>query len=310
VLKVEEVEKPTPTDKQVLVKVKSASINAGDWRGLENPILARAIGGGLFKPKKNRIGSDVAGEVVATGENLTRFKPGDEVFGCASGAFAEYALSREDNLTLKPSSISFEQAAAVPVAGLTALQAIRYAGGIRPGQKVLIQGASGGVGIYAVELARSHGADVTAVCSTKNLEMVRSIGADRVIDYTREDFTRNGQAYDLILAVNGYHSLPAYKRALSAQGVYVCVGGALPQIFQSILLGSWMSRNGEKKMSNMGIAKVNKEDLAHLAELLNSGMIVPIIDRIYPLSEIVDAMRYVLEKHAQGKVVISMEKSN
>jgi len=308
VLKIDEVEKPTPQDKQVLIKVHAASINAGDYRVRGgSPFLLRPMIGGLLKPKNTRLGSDVAGRVEAVGENVKQFRPGDEVFGCANGAFAEYVLAREAYLALKPANRSFEEAAAVPVAALTALQGIRYAGGIRPGQKVLIQGASGGVGTFAVQLAKSFGAEVTAVCSPRNLDMARSIGADHVIDYTQEDFTRNQQRYDLIYAVNGYHSLSAYKRALSPQGIYVCAGGTLPQIFQAMLLGSLMSRNGDKKMGSMGIAKVNQEDLVYLGELLEAGKIVPVIDRSYPLSEIVEAFRYVEEVHAQGKVVITVE---
>ena len=310
VLKIEEVEKPTPQDKQVLIKVHAASINAADWRGMRYPVLDRLIGGGLLRPKNTRVGSDVAGRVEAIGENVERFRPGDEVFGCAKGAFAEYVLAREDYLTLKPANRSFEEAAAVPLAALTALQGLRHAGGIRPGKKVLIQGASGGVGIFAVQLAKSFGAEVTAVCSTRNLDMARSIGADHVIDYTQVDFTRNRQCYDLIVAVNGYHPLSDYQRALCPQGIYVCAGGTLPQIFQAMLLGSLMSRNGGKKLGSMGIAKVNQEDLVYLGELLEAGKIVPVIDRSYPLSEIVEAIRYVEEIHAQGKVVILVEKNN
>ena len=308
VLKIEEVEKPTPQDKQVLVKVHAASINAADYRRMRaKPFLLRPMIGGLLKPKNTRLGSDVAGRVEAVGENVKQFRPGDEVFGCANGAFAEYVLAREAYLALKPTNRSFEEAAAVPVAALTALQGIRYAGGIRPGQKVLIQGASGGVGTFAVQLAKSFGAEVTAVCSPRNLDMARSIGADHVIDYTQEDFTRKWQRYDLIFAVNGYHSLSAYKRALCPQGIYVCAGGTLPQIFQAMLLGSLMSRNGDKKMGSMGIAKVNHEDLVTLGELLKAGKIVPVIDRSYPISEIVEAFRYVEEIHAQGKVVITVD---
>ncbi len=307
VLKIEEVEKPTSQDNQVLIKVHAASINAGDYRVMRaKPFLLRPMIGGLLRPKNPRLGSDVAGRVEAVGENVKQFRPGDEVFGCAKGSFAEYVLAREAYLALKPANRSFEEAAAVPVAALTALQGIRYAGGIRPGQKVLIQGASGGVGTFAVQLAKSFGAEVTAVCSTRNLDMARSIGADHVIDYTQEDFTRNRQCCDLIFAVNGYHSLSDYKRALSPQGIYVCAGGALPQFFQAMLLGSLMSRNGDKKMGSMGIAKVNQEDLVYLGELLEAGKIVPVIDRSYPLSEIAEAFRYVEEKHAQGKVIITV----
>jgi NADPH:quinone reductase-like Zn-dependent oxidoreductase len=307
VLQVAEVEKPTPKDKQVLVRVHAASINAGDYRTMKaDPFFIRLMGMGFLRPKDTRLGSDVAGRVEAVGENVTQFRPGDEVFGCAHGSFAEYALAREAFLALKPANRSFEEAAAVPVAGLTALQGIRHAGGIKPGQKVLIQGASGGVGTFAVQLAKSFGGEVTAVCSTRNLDMARSIGADHVIDYTREDFTRNPQCYDLILAVNGYHSIAAYKRALCPQGTYVCAGGTMLQFFQAMLLGSLMSRNGDKKLGTMGIAKVNPEDLATLGELLEAGKIVPVIDGSYPLTETAEAMRNVVDKHAQGKVVITV----
>lgn len=308
VLKLEELEKPSPQDKQVLVKVHAASINAGDYRMMRaKPFLLRPMIGGLLRPKNTRLGSDVAGQVEAVGESVTQFRPGDRVFGCARGAFSEYVLARESYLALKPANISFEIAAAVPVAALTALQGLRDAGGIRPGQKVLIQGASGGVGTFAVQFARSSGAEVTAVCSTRNLDMARSIGADHVIDYTREDFTRNRRRYDLIFAVNGYHSLFAYRRSLSPEGTYVCAGGTMPQFFQAMLLGPLMSREGGKKMGSMGIAKVNQDDLVYLGELLEDGKFVPVIDGFYPLSEVPDAIRYVEEKHAQGKVVITVE---
>ena len=307
VLQIVELEKPVPQESQVLIKVHSASINALDYRKMRaSPFFLRFMGGGLLKPKDPRLGRDVAGRVEAVGENVEKFQPGDEVFGCATGAFAEYALAREADLAIKPANRTFEEAAAVPVAALTALQGIRHAGGIRPWQKVLIQGASGGVGTYAVQLTKSSGAEVTAVCSTRNLDMVRSIGADHVIDYARQDFTRSRQLYDLIFAVNGYHSLAAYKRALSPQGVYVCAGGSMPQIFQAMLLGSLMSRGGDKKLGSMGVAKVNQEDLVYLGELLSAGKIAPIIDRCYPLSEITEAFRYVEEEHAQGKVVITL----
>jgi NADPH:quinone reductase-like Zn-dependent oxidoreductase len=230
----------------------------------------------------------------------------DEVFGCANGTFAEYVLAQEDHLALKPANKSFEEAAALPVAALTALQGLRDAGKIRPGQKVLIHGASGGVGAYAVQLAKLFGAEVTAVCSTRNLDMARSIGADHVIDYTKENFTQNGQRYDLIFAVNGYHSLSAYKRTLSPQGIYICAGGTMPQFLQAILLGPLMSRKGGKKMGSMGIAKVNQKDLVYLGELLEAGKIAPVIDRRYPLSEIVEAFHYMEDTHAQGKVVITV----
>jgi NADPH:quinone reductase-like Zn-dependent oxidoreductase len=305
VLQIEEVEKPVPKDHQVLVKVHAASINAGDWRVMEaDPFLVRVMGEGLLRPKNPRLGSDLAGRVEAVGENVTQFQLGDEVFGCAKGAFAEYVLARESFLALKPANKSFEEAAAVPVAGLTALQGLRDAGRIRSEQKVLIQGASGGVGTFAVQLAKSFGAEVTAVCSTRNLDMVRSIGADHVIDYTREDFTRNQKRYDLIFAVNGYHSLSDYKRKLNPQGIYVCAGGSLSQMFQAMLLGSLMSEKDGRKIGSMGIAKVIQKDLVFLGELLEAGIIAPVIDRSYPLDEIAEAIRYVEEEHARGKVTI------
>jgi NADPH:quinone reductase-like Zn-dependent oxidoreductase len=308
VLQIADLPIPDPQQEQVLVKIHAASINAADYRIRKaDPFLVRLIGQGLLKPKNPRSGMDAAGIVEAVGRNVKQFKPGDEVFGCVSGAFAEYALAREANLALKPANRSFDAAAAVPTAALTALQGIRYAGGIRPGQTVLIQGASGGVGTFAVQLAKSSGAEVTAVCSTRNLELVRSLGADYVIDYTREDFTHSGQTYDLIFAVNGYHPLSAYKRALNPGGVYVHGGGTMAQLFEAMLLGPWMSRNGGKKLGSMGIAKVIQEDLVTLAELLEAGKITPVIDRRYPLKEIVQAFRYVEDQHAQGKVVITVE---
>jgi len=305
VLRLREMEKPGPKEDQVLVEVHAASINAMDYRvRTGRPLLLRPMMGGLRRPKDSRVGSDVAGRVEAVGENVKRFRPGDEVFGCARGAFAEYALARESYLALKPVNSSFEAAAAVPVAALTALQGLRGGGGIRAGQRVLIQGASGGVGTFAIQLARSFGANVTAVCSTRNLEMARSIGAAHVIDYTKEDFTRAEQRYDLIFAVNGYHSLWAYRRVLPPGGTYVCAGGTLPQILQAMLLGSLMSRKGNRRMRSMGIARVNEDDLVHLGELLEAGKIAPVIDRRYLLDDVVEAFRYVEDTHAQGKIVI------
>ena len=310
VLQIEEVEKPTPNENQVLIKVHAASVNAGDYRVMRaNPFLVRLMTGGLLKPKNTRLGSDVAGRVEAVGENVKQFRPGDEVFGCRNGAFAEYVCAREGALALKPANSSFEEAAAVPVAALTALQGIRYAGGIRPGQKVLIQGASGGVGTFAVQLAKSFGAEVTAVCSTRNLDQARSLGADHVIDYTKEDFTQSGQQYDLILAANGYHPLSAYKSALTPKGVYVMAGGSKAQIFQAMLMGSWMSETGGRKMGGVS-AKRNQKDLAFLKELVEAGKVVPVIDRRYPLSEVPEAIRYLEEGHAQGKVVITVAHNN
>lgn len=302
-----EVEKPSPKANQVLIKVYAASINAADYRVMRaDPFLVRLMGVGFLRPKDPRFGHDVAGRVEAVGENVTQFRPGDDVFGCANGTFAEYVLATDASVAFKPANRSFEEAAAVPVAALTALQGLRYAGGVQPGQKVLIQGASGGVGTFAVQLAKMVGAEVTAVCSPRNGELVRSLGADHVIDYTREDFTRTGKRYDLIFAINGYHSLFDYRRALSPQGIYVCAGGTLAQFSQAMLLGPLMSRNGGQKMGSMGISEANQEDLVFLAELLQAGKIAPVIDRSYPLSEIVEAIRYVEDKHAQGKVVITV----
>jgi NADPH:quinone reductase-like Zn-dependent oxidoreductase len=307
VLQLLEVEKPTPRENQVLVKIRAASVNAKDWRVFTMPLfVVRFFGGGWVKPKDPTTGTDVAGVVEAIGEGVTRFKPGDEVFGGAQGSFAEYALTRADNLALKPADRSFAEAAALPIAGLTALQAIRYAGGIRAGQQVLIQGASGGIGMYAVQLAKAAGAEVTAVCRARNFILARSWGADHVIDYTREDFTKNGKQYDLILGMNGYQSLWAYRRTLKPRGVYVCAGGEMSQLFQAILFGKWFSQKGGKTLGSMGMAKFNPDDLAHLGELLKDGKIAPHIDRTYPLHQTVEAIRHVIDNHAQGKVVIKI----
>lgn len=306
-LQIREIAKSAPKDNQVLVRVRAASINAMDWRRFAmSSLLSRLMTGGWLKPKNTAMGTDIAGQVEAVGENVTRFKPGDEVFGFAHGSFAEYALAREAYLALKPANRSFAEAAAVPVAALTALQAIRFAGGIRPGQSVLIQGASGGVGVYAVQLAKAFSAEVTAVCSARNQDMARSLGADHVIDYAKDDFARNGKRYDLIVAVNGYRSLSAYRQALKPQGVYVCAGGALSQFLQAMLFGKWLSQKGGRRLGSMGIAKINQEDLASLSEFFKDGKIAPVIDRTYPLDDIVDAMQYIVEQHAQGKIIIQI----
>ncbi len=305
VLQIKAVEKPTPEDDEVLLRILAASVNAYDWHFLTADIfLIRLMGGGLLKPKNTRLGADIAGRVEAVGRNVTQFQPGDEVFGMTQGGFAEYACAPENTLALKPSNLSFEEAAAIPMAAITALQGLRDTGQIQPGQKVLINGASGGVGTFAVQIAKSFGAEVTAVCSTRNLEMARSIGADHVIDYTKENFTRTGQQYDLIFAANGYHSLAAYKRALTPRGIYVMAGGTMAQIFQAMLMGSWMSETGGKKMGAV-MAKRNQKDLAFLKELVEAGKVVPVIDRRYPFSEAAEALRYLGQGHARGKVVIS-----
>jgi NADPH:quinone reductase-like Zn-dependent oxidoreductase len=310
VLELKEVEKPNPKDNEILVKVHAASANAYDWHLLTADIfLVRLMGGGLLKPKNQILGADIAGRVEAVGRNVKQFQPGDEVFGdisgSGSGGFAEYACARENALALKPASMTFEEAAAVPMAAVTALQGLRDKGQIQPGQKVLINGASGGVGTFAVQIAKSFGAEVTGVCSTKKLGMVSSIGADQVIDYTQEDFTKNEQRYDLILAANGYHSISDYKRALSPRGIYVMTGGSMAQIFQAMLLGPWMSMNRSKKIVGLS-AKPNQKDLVFLKKLLETGKVVPVIDRRYPLSEATEALRYLGEGHAKGKIVITM----
>ncbi len=314
VLKLEEVEKPVPQDDEVLVKVHATSVNAGDWHLLRaKPFLMRFMGFGLLKPKNKILGSDIAGRVDAVGRNVKQFQTGDEVFGNTAkygfGGFAEYVSVPENALVLKPTNISFEEAAAVPQAALVALQGLRDKGHIQPGQKVLIHGASGGIGTFAVQLAKSFGAEVTAVCSTRNVDIVRSMGADHVIDYTQEDFTQNGQRYDLILAVNGYHSISDYKRALNPEGVYVMTGGSNAQMFQAMLLGPLISRTGRQKMGNSA-HKPNKKDLMFMNELLEAGKVTPVIDRRYPLGGTAEAIRYLEEGHARGKVVITVEYDN
>lgn len=313
VLQFKEVEKPTPKEDEVLIKVHAASLNAADWHYMRaDPTLMR-LSSGLLKPKNSFLGADVAGRIEAVGRTVTQFKPGDEVFGdlseCGRGTFAEYVCASENALALKPTNLSFEEAAAVPLAAVTALQGLRDKGKIQPGQKVLINGASGGVGTYAVQIAKSFGAEVTAVCSTRNVDIVRSIGADHVIDYTQEDFTQNGHRYDLILAANGYHSISDYKRVLSPKGTYVMTGGAMAQLFEVMLKGPWISMTGSQKMGNM-LAKPNKNDLAFMKELLEAGKVKPVIDRCYPLSQVADAIRYIEEGHAQGKVVITVAQNN
>jgi NADPH:quinone reductase-like Zn-dependent oxidoreductase len=308
-LQLQEVEKPAPKDTEVLVKVHAASVNALDGHRLGTSLFVRVVSAGLRKPKDPRFGVDLAGRVEAVGSAVTQFQPGDEVFGGGAGAFAEYACASENELARKPSGISFETAAAVPVAALTALQGLRDNGQIQPGQKVLINGASGGVGTFAVQLAKAFGAEVTAVCSPRNLDLAHSLGADHVIDYTKNDVTQSGQRYDLILAVNGYHSIFAYRRALRPDGTYVLVGGSkahlMQAVFQAMVLGPLISRTGTQKM-RFFIAKLNQKDLAFVGELLEAGKVVPVIDRRYPLGETAEAIRYLEEGHAKGKIVITV----
>jgi NADPH:quinone reductase-like Zn-dependent oxidoreductase len=310
ILQLKEVEKPIPSDDEVLVKIHAGSLNAGDWHALRGtPFLMRLMNG-LLRPKRKILGDDIAGRVEAVGANVSQFQPGDEVFGISNfGAFAEYVCADDNLLALKPASMTFEEAAAVPMAAITALHGLRDQGRIQPGQKVLINGASGGVGTFAVQIAKSLGAEVTGVCSTRKLDMVRSIGADQVIDYTREDFTRSGQRYDLILAAGGYHPISDYRRALSPEGIYVCVGGSMAQYSQALLLGPLISMMGSKKMGVV-MPKPNQKDYAFLIELVETDKVVPLIDRCFPLSEVPEALRYLEEGHARGKVVITVEHNN
>lgn len=306
VLRLTEMAQPVPGDDEILLKIRAASVNAYDWRLMRGkPFFIRFMIGGLRKPKLTRPGVDAAGEVESVGKNVTRFKPGDEVFGSCRGTFAEYMCTPGVGLVLKPANITFEQAAAVPLAAITALQGLRDAGCVRRGSKVLVDGASGGVGTFAIQIAKSFGAEVTAVCSTGNVDTARKIGADRVIDYTQEDFTKNGQRYDLIFAANAHHSIFAYRRALNKDGIYVMAGGGWSQIFQSIALGPLLSLTGSKKMRFFQ-AKINKTDLDLLKDFLEAGTIAPVIDRRYPLSAAAEALRYLEAGHARGKVVIMM----
>src|SRR6266849_5057656 len=310
VLHFKEVEKPTPKDNQVLVRVHAASANPLDWHEMRgSPFIARLMGNGLLKPKDSKLGADVAGQVEAVGKDVTQFKPGDEVFGVCNGSFAEYACGKEGRLALKPNNNSFEEAAAIPVAAITALQGLRDKGQIQPGQKVLVNGASGGVGTFAVQIAKSYGTEVTGVCSTRNLDMVRKIGADHVVDYTQEDFTKNEQQrYDLIYDAVGNRSVSDYKRALKPGGTCAVAGySSMPRLFEHAVVGPLRSKTGNKKVGLMGMAKLNQKDLDFLKELVEAGKIVPVIDRRYPLSETADAIRYLEEGHAQGKVVITVD---
>jgi NADPH:quinone reductase-like Zn-dependent oxidoreductase len=314
-LKVEDIEKPVPTDEQVLVRVRAVSVNPYDWHFVEGtPKVMRAMGVGLRKPKDTRLGVDFAGTVEAVGKNVTKFKPGDEVFGGRGGAFAEYVCPRESRaIALKPSSLTFEQAASINIAGITALQGVRDKGRVEPGQNVLINGASGGVGTFAVQIAKSLGADVTGVCSTRNVDLVRSLGADRVIDYTKEDFTKGDQRYDVIIDNVANHSLSEFRRVLTPKGKYVMIGGgsANEQGFFGILMRPLQAMVYSKFISQemgMMMADTSQKDLNVLADMMQSGKVKPVIDRTYKsLSQIPEAVRYVEEGHARGKVVITVE---
>jgi len=309
VLQLKEVKKPTLKEDEVLVKIYAASINDGDKSFVRGKPFPARIVGGLLKPKHPIPGGDIAGQVEAVGVNVKQFKPGDEIFGdigaCGFGAFAEYVSVPENAITMKPVNMTYEEAAAVPQYALVALQGLRDKGQIQPGKKVLINGASGGVGTFAVQIAKSYGAEVTGVCSTRNLDMVRSIGADHVIDYTQEDFTKSEQCYDLILDSVANRSISDYMRALSPKGSYVSVAFNL----SSLLLGPLISMTGSKKVGSM-LHKPNVKDLVYMKELIEAGKVVPVIDRRYPLSEVPEAFRFFVEGHPSGKVVITVEQNN
>ena len=314
VLEIREIKKPVPNDDQVLVKVHAAAVNPLDWHFIRGtPYVMRMMIGGLRKPKEPQVGVDYAGTVEAVGKNVTQFKPGDAVFGNRTGAFAEYLCARGDRgIALKPANMTFEQAAAVPVAAITALQGLRDEGKVQPGQKVLINGASGGVGTFAVQIAKTLGAEVTGVCSTRNVDLVRSLGADHVIDYTKEDFTKSGERYDVILDNVGTQSLSGFRRALKPNGICVIIGGGGPND------GKWvgpMARPIKAKLKSpfisqkmgMMMANANQKDLTVLADMMESEKIKPVIDRTYKLDQVPDAVRYVEQGHARGKVVITVD---
>lgn len=305
------MDKPTPKDDEVLVRVRAASVNPYDWhfmRGMPYPLRMQA---GLGKPKDPRLGVDLAGQVEAVGSKVTQFRPGDEVFGCARGAFAEYACAADSKVVSKPANVSFEHAASVPIAGLTALQGLRRGGvsdksKISSGKKVLINGAAGGVGTFAVEIAKSFGAEVTGVCSTKNVDLVRSRGAARVADYTKEDFTESGPRYDVIFDCVANHTLSAFRRVLHAKGSYIMVGAAdgggrwMIGLLARLMKASVLSRFAGQKLAMIG-AKITREDLATLGELMNTGKVTPVIGRRYRLSEVPEGIRYHEQGHARGE---------
>jgi NADPH:quinone reductase-like Zn-dependent oxidoreductase len=291
-----DVDKPVPTDDELLIRIRAVAPNAADYRSMKMGII----------PQKKIFGADIAGIVESAGKNITRFKPGDEVMGDLAkfgfGGFAEYVGAPEKALIIKPAGISFEEAAAMPMAALTALQALREKGNIQKNHKVLIVGCAGGVGTFAVQIAKYFGAEVTGVCSSKNLDQTGSLSADHVIDYTKENFLKSDLRYNLILAINGNYPLSAYRKALTSNGTYVMVGGSLSQIFKSLLFG-WLMSFGSKKMRSL-TAKTNKNDLEFLAKLLEDGSIKSVIDRRYSLDKTADAMNYLSKGHSQGKVVI------
>ncbi|HEY9624975.1 MAG TPA: NAD(P)-dependent alcohol dehydrogenase [Crinalium sp.] len=307
-LRLEEINKPAVPDNGVLVRVRATSVNAGDCHLMRGePFFIRFILGGLLKPKIKILGFDVAGQVEAVGKDVAQFQPGDEVFGdlseCGFGAFAEYACATEAALALKPTNLSFEEAATVPGAALTALQGLRDCGQMQSGQKVLINGASGGVGSFAVQIAKAFGAEVTAVCSTKKMDGVRSLGADHVIDYTQTDVTQTGQHYDLIFDAAAYRSVFDYLPALTPDGTYVMIGGSIARFFQVMFLAPWISRTRRQKVKCLA-AKPNQTDLTTLKALVEAGAIAPLIDQRYTLSEVPAAIRHLEQRQVLGKVAI------
>jgi NADPH:quinone reductase-like Zn-dependent oxidoreductase len=308
VLQLKEIEKPVPTDDEILIKVHAVSINGSDREGLiGKPLYVRI--GGLRKPGQPILGSDIAGRVETAGKNIREFQPGDEVFGELPGyhgGFAEYVCAPEETLARKPASLTFEEAAAIPQGGVIALQGIREKGKVQPGQKVLINGAGGSAGSFAVQLAKLYGAEVTGVDNTGKLDFLRSLGADHVIDYTRQDFTKTGKQYDLILDVIAHRSAFAYPRALQPNGTYFCVGGSVATLLQILLLGPWIRRTTGKNVRVLMVPQ-NRKDLLSITELCEAGKVIPVIDRRYPLSEVPEALRYVAEGRARGKVVITLE---
>jgi NADPH:quinone reductase-like Zn-dependent oxidoreductase len=307
VLELKEVAKPIPKDDEVLIKVQAVSVNRSDWEGLRGkPLYARI--GGLLKPRHQILGSDIAGRVEMAGRNVGRFRPGDEVFGDILprlGGFAEYVRAGESALALKPAGMTFEEVAAIPQAAVIALQGIRDKGRVQPGQKVLINGAGGGAGTFAVQLAKLYGAEVTGVDNTGKLDFMRSLGADHVIDYAREDFTKNGNQYDLILDVVAHRSVFAYKRALRSNGSYFLAGGSVATMLQILLLGPWIRGITGKKIRILAV-QPNTEDVNFMNELIEAGKVTTVIDKTYPLSEVPDAIGYVGEGDARGKVVITV----
>jgi NADPH:quinone reductase-like Zn-dependent oxidoreductase len=308
VLELREIDNPAIADDQVLVRVNASSVNPAEWYEVTGPFFARPSSG-LLKPKRELMGGDLAGRVEAVGRDVKDFQPGDEVFGASGGSWAEYAAAREARLAPKPANVSFEEAAAVPIAGITALQALRDHGGVQAGQKVLINGASGGVGTFAVQLAKSFGADVTAVCSTRNVDQARALGADRVVDYKQEDFTQLGERHDLMLEVAGRRSFFAFRRVLMPQATVVMIGG--PMTYRGLgplphIGATFLKSRGRSQKVKFFVAKINKEDLEFLGGLLEAGKMRSVIDRRYELSELPDALAYFGEGHARGKVVVAV----